>query len=345
MPQKIGLHILFWITYVLLNGVLTCINFDKFDINAFLAEFWSLPSKVFLTYYVFYIVLPYFFDNKDIPKAITLVILGLLVAVLMYRLILIQYIFPTFLSRPDGELFNVNGIVLSLFDLFVTTSAALAIKLTRMQIRIREHEQELREEKLQSELKFLRAQTNPHFLFNTLNNIYVLAWKKSADTPQAVMMLSKIMRFMLYDCRKPRIAINEEAKVIRDFIELEKLRYTERLKVHYEEHLDEPEMPIAPLLLLPFVENAFKHGAHATAGEAVIDIRMNLRKGSLVFTISNTIEDDTTPNADTDLPKDGGIGLQNVMRQLDLVYENQYKLQVGPSVDKAHYLVQLEIDL
>jgi two-component system LytT family sensor kinase len=126
------------------------------------------------------------------------------------------------------------------FDLFITVAAATTIKMIRVHYKSLEFEQELLREKLQSELNFLRAQTNPHFLFNTLNNLYVLARKKSDRTADAIMMLSKIMRFVLYDCRSPRIPVADEARIIQDYIELEKLRYNDRLRVQYEENIVPP---------------------------------------------------------------------------------------------------------
>jgi LytS/YehU family sensor histidine kinase len=192
-------------------------------------------------------------------------------------------------------------------------------------------------EKLQSELSFLRAQTNPHFLFNTLNNLYVLARKKADETPQAIMMLSKIMRFVLYECRAPLISVADEAKVIQDYIELEKLRYNDRLVVDYQEDMDDANTAIAPLLLLPFVENSFKHGASGTTGKVVIRIHLFLREADLHFMVENTIDPDTEPTASS------GIGLKNVQRQLDLLYPERYDLLTERS--DGMYKVDLKVQL
>ena len=112
--------------------------------------------------------------------------------------------------------------------------------------------------KLETELQFLKSQTNPHFLFNTLNNIYALARKKSDSTADAVMKLSKLLRFMLYESQKKFISITDEIQVLDDFIELEKIRYGEKLQLIFNKSIDNESHPIAPLILLPFVENAFK---------------------------------------------------------------------------------------
>jgi len=195
-------------------------------------------------------------------------------------------------------------------------------------------------EKLQSELSFLRAQTNPHFLFNTLNNLYVLARKKSDKTPDAIMMLSKIMRFVLYECRAPRIAVSDEAKVIQDYIELEKLRYNKRLTIDYQENMDNPLTPIAPLLLLPFVENSFKHGAGSTTGDVHILINIALKEKQLSYTVQNTVDTDVDSNS---AGTSSGIGLRNVERQLDLLYPDQHELKI--TREHGFFTADLKIDL
>ncbi|MEO6759630.1 MAG: histidine kinase, partial [Saprospiraceae bacterium] len=235
-------------------------------------------------------------------------------------------------------IFNLKGIVLTVFDLYITITSATIIKMIKLRYKSQEVEEQLIKEKLQSELSFLRAQTNPHFLFNTLNNLYVLARKKSDKTANAIMMLSKIMRFVLYDCRAPRIAVSDEAKVIQDYIELEKLRYNDRLTVRYSESLDDARVAIAPLLLLPFVENSFKHGANSTTGMAEIHINLNLVGSTLVFKVENTVENVAEPSGVS-----GGIGLKNVRRQLDLVYPQRHILTTEKAAGwfRAHLQIEL----
>ena len=247
----------------------------------------------------------------------------------MYRLvdsyILLKFFYPDLETNP----FVPVNFILALFDLFITSTAATTIKMVRVQYASAEYEKELVREKLSAELDFLRAQTNPHFLFNTLNNLYGLARKKSDRTPDAVLMLSKIMRFMLYDCRVPRIQISGELKVIKDYIELEKLRYSDRLKITYEENIDNPGALIAPLLLLPFIENSFKHGAHSSTDEAAIKIRVFLKDNQLEFSVHNTFEVDAINMARD--PKASGIGMRNEIRQLELIYPDRHTLSLTDS--------------
>jgi sensor histidine kinase YesM len=344
--QRISLHILFWVVYVPLNAVLFCllarIPLEENFQDALIGELFSLPVKLLLTYFVFYYVIPLYLDRSKLWKLLGLLLLAFGVATVLYRLEISYIYFPIFRPGESYNLFNPKGLLLTEFDLFITLAAAVTIKMIRVHYKSLEFEQELMREKLQSELSFLRAQTNPHFLFNTLNNLYVLARKKSDKTPDAIMMLSKIMRFVLYECRAPRISVTDEARIIQDYIELEKLRYSKRLTVNYQEEIDNPHTSIAPLLLLPFVENSFKHGAGGTTGDVQISIRISLHDQNLSFVVQNTLDPDAdknmVPSSDV-----GGIGLRNVERQLDLIYPDQHELRT--SREHGFFTANLKINL
>lgn len=327
--QRISLHVIFWAVYVPLNAVLNCIlqrapveeNFQF----AVIAEVFSLPVKWLLTYFVFYYVIPLYLERSKMWKLVGLLLFAFAVATVLYRLETAYIFFPIFRPGVEYNMLKPEGLLLTEFDLFITLAAAVTIKMIRVHYKSLEFEQELMREKLQSELNFLRAQTNPHFLFNTLNNLYVLARKKSDNTPDAIMMLSKIMRFVLYECRAPRIAVADEAKVVQDYIELEKLRYNKRLTVEYHEQLDDPMCQIAPLLLLPFVENSFKHGAGGTIGDVHISINITLRNKALHFFVQNTVDPDGPESGESN---SSGIGLRNVQRQLALLYPELHHLNL-----------------
>ncbi len=337
---RVAYHISFWTVYLILNSWLGSI-YNKVDLNlAFLGEAFVLPVKILLTYFVFYFIIPLYLDRDKVWKLVGLTLLAFLVASFLYRIVTAYIFFPIFEPAHSIPFWFLPGFYLTSFDLFITVAAATTIKMIRVHYKSLEFEQQLLREKLQSELNFLRAQTNPHFLFNTLNNLYVLARKKSDRTPDAIMMLSKIMRFVLYDCRTPRIPVADEAKVIQDYIELEKLRYNNRLQVQYEETIEQQGGSIAPLLLLPFVENSFKHGPSSTTGAASIAIHLKLKDNILDFEVKNTVEETERPVSSE------GIGLRNVQRQLDLIYPDRYKLSVGRNkgVYEANLQIQLEED-
>jgi len=199
---------------------------------------------------------------------------------------------------------------------------AATIKLLKARFAAQKREQQLQNEKLASELNFLKAQTNPHFLFNTLNNLYGLARKKDDNTAPSIMKLSNIMRYILYECNAPTIPIRKEIRIIEDYIELEKLRYDDRLTVAFGVAIDNWEQDIAPLILIPFVENAFKHGAGESRFDTHLKINLQLSEGQLWFQVENPRENEAVKN---------GIGLSNVKRQLELIYPDRHTLSIVPT--------------
>jgi two-component system LytT family sensor kinase len=223
-------------------------------------------------------------------------------------------------------------------DVGFVSGAAIAIRQARQQRVAQEREQTLVKEKLASELKFLRSQTNPHFLFNTMNNIYALARKKSDQTPEVVLKLSKLLRFILYETGRPFIPIGDEVMVLDDYIELEKMRYTDRLTVNFYQEIDDYQEFISPLLLLPFVENAFKHGPGQSHADAHIHIDLVVHDGMLTFSVENTKE--SSPHQ----PVNENIGLSNVKRQLELTYSD-YSLEVlsEPALFKILLSINLKV--
>jgi LytS/YehU family sensor histidine kinase len=221
-------------------------------------------------------------------------------------------------------------------DIGFVTGVALAIKFVRIQLVGKEREKNLVKEKLETELKFLRNQTNPHFLLNTLNNIFALSRRKSDDAPEAIMKLSELLRFMLYESRESLVTLGSEVKILDDYLALEKMRYTDRLSVQFKKDIDNDRYQIAPLLLLPFIENAFKHGVSETRFDSFVHIDMKVHNGNLSFRVENTHENGNG------LGNGNNIGLNNVKRQLELMYTD-YDLLLN-NVDHT-FKVHLEINL
>ena len=172
-------------------------------------------------------------------------------------------------------------------------------------------------EKQEAELNYLKSQTNPHFLFNTLNNIYSLARDKSDLAPDSIMRLSKILRFMLYETNGQYIAVEEELKIINDYISLEKLRYDNSLRVNFSHDVEDMKQSVPPLLLIPLVENAFKHGVSETRSQPFVDIHLSIQNRVLTFVIKNSAD----PSAGAEPVKEN-IGLSNLRRQLQLLYKD-----------------------
>lgn len=197
--------------------------------------------------------------------------------------------------------------------------------------------QQLRIEKQEAELNYLKSQTNPHFLFNTLNNIYSLARDKSDLAPESILRLSKILRFMLYETSGNFIAIEQELKIMNDYIALEKLRYDESLRVNFNNDIEDMKQAIPPLLLIPLVENAFKHGVSETRSQPFIDIHLSVKNRNLTFIVKNSAE----VFAEEQRVREN-IGLSNLRRQLELLYTD-YGLTVKHQ--DSIFIASLKINL
>ena len=190
---------------------------------------------------------------------------------------------------------------------------------------------------LQSELSFLKAQINPHFLFNTLNNIYVLTLKKSESAPTAVMKLSNLMRKITNDTAVDFVPFEEEEQFIRDYLDLQELRLSEKTKVNYEVTGDYSRCNIAPRILIPFIDNAFKFGVSGhTASE--IDIRLRFEGNNLHFSIKNAIHQSSGESMES-----AGVGLENSKRRLDLLYKDRYELSINHTKESYEVLLQIEL--
>jgi two-component system LytT family sensor kinase len=202
--------------------------------------------------------------------------------------------------------------------------------------KLRQAAQQLRIEKQAAELNYLRSQTNPHFLFNTLNNIYSLSRDKSDLAPESILRLSKILRFMLYETSGTFIAIEHELKIISDYIALEQLRYDDTLRINFNHNIEDMKQALPPLLLIPLVENAFKHGVSETRNHPFIDIHLSVNKRQLTLVVKNSTEPSTRENVKEN------IGLSNLRRQLELLYKD-YNLAVQQ--DTSIFTATLKINL
>jgi two-component system LytT family sensor kinase len=193
----------------------------------------------------------------------------------------------------------------------------------------------LESEKKDMELQFLKSQLNPHFLFNSLNNIYSLAYQKSDKTADAILKLSEIMRYMIYESNDSWVALNKEVEYVQSFVELQKLRFKDGASVEIKINGEIDGQQIVPLILISFVENAFKHGV---ANDPADPIRINIISNQKIlhFSVSNK-KNKTNKDAM------GGVGLNNVERRLQLLYPERYKLNIVNSA--THYTTELMLDL
>ena len=223
---------------------------------------------------------------------------------------------------------------------FLITSSSTVFKIISDWIRHQTEKRELERRSMQSELKFLKTQINPHFLFNTLNNLYALTLKKSDLAPDIVLKLSDMMRYMLYECNEKLVPLQKEIIYLQHYIDLEKLRFGNKERMHFSVEGDVKDQKIAPLILIPFVENAFKHGLKSSVQEnAYFYCYLIIENNHLEFTVINSKPE--LPVAEKD--RFGGIGLVNVQRRLNLLYPDKYTLKIKNT--KEEYSVKLTLEL
>ncbi len=220
-------------------------------------------------------------------------------------------------------------VIASAFSLLKNNYASVA-RNKELQNRILEAQLKLKEQ----ELQYLKMQIHPHFLFNTLNTIYGLSLAKNEKTSEMILQLSDLLDYILYQTRKPLVKLEEEINHIRNYINLERKRFQDALEINFYSDTISSDIELAPMLLLPFVENSFKHGK-GSDGKLAISISIKLAAEELEFRISNSLENNSEATAGE------GIGLQNIKRRLDILYENDYQLKIENDKESFSVLLRL----
>lgn len=337
---------LFWILYYILEVYLdfywSRYQFPDFKWQMRLQNSLTLELGYFLVKIPLAYSLLYLYEKVDLKLVFKyiLYILIVITAVLGHRLLTHSIIYPYIYGVTetlDGKQTSgfINGYVAfnSFMDLIFMVGLIFGIEITRQKNALKEQISQLKSEKLDQELTMLKAQINPHFLFNTLNNIYGMALKKADETPDVILQLSKIMRYNIYEAAEKNISIAKDIENIKDFVEIQKIRHRQ-LTVRFMEEIDHPSQEISPLVLIQFVENAFKHGVSESLGKAFITIDIRLKNGILTYFIENSKQENSHENSTK-------IGLKNIRRQLELLYP-KHTLRVED--EKNRYAITLTID-
>ena len=303
---------------------------------------WRLIYVLVLNFILFEYTLPYIGTKRKT------ILYNILVAILLLFIHLMLYSWGLYAWRLMGISL---GIWTSLVE-FKTTEHGVTQQMTYSvmslfffgilrhifnYIKLKQVAQQLRITSQQAELNYLKSQTNPHFLFNTLNNIYSLARDKSDLAPESIMRLSKILRFMLYETSGAYIAIEDEVKIIDDYIALERLRYDESLRVNFNHDIEDMKQALPPLLLVPLVENAFKHGVSETRSRPFVGIHLSVNNRQLTFEVKNSTEDFSGEHGVKE-----NIGLSNLRRQLELLYKD---FQLAVHQGRSEFNATLKINL
>ncbi|QTD37035.1 sensor histidine kinase [Polaribacter batillariae] len=336
-------HVIFWFIYFLFNTFRWGRYFNDF-MYSFKTNLIGFPIHIFLAYLNIYYLMPKFVFKRKYKTYILLVIIALL-AMVFLKFNLTYYLISNDVW-PEGpkqiNRFTMDyAIDMMIGELYVVTFVT-AIKITMDWIKEHKRLMDLEKVQLETELLFLRSQVSPHFFFNTLNNIYSLAIEKSEKTPKIILKLSELMRYILYETSNKRQSLEKEILCIQNYIELERMRHGELLEVNMDMIGDIRGKKIAPILLLSFVENAFKHGIDKNITKVSLDIRFKVEKNLLYFKIANPTPAVSTYQKNKIIPNFGGIGLTNVKKRLELGYRKEdYDLSI--KTKNNLFIVKLKI--
>ena len=335
--QIILIHIIFWLCYTVLpflplifpDRSVSKVDYSYSFANAFLN---------FINFYLcYFITKPDVIRRNNLFRNISIFILFMCLFTFIRYYFTLGVYFITDIPL-DGISLRMPVFISEFLNTLGFSFVPITIKFTIDWFQSEKLKTELINEKQASELAQLRSQINPHFLFNTLNNIYSLVYKKSDDAPEAIMKLSDIMRYMLYEAANEKVLLNKEIAYLKSYIELQSIRLHDPEFVEFTSEVNENTQTLSPMLFIPFIENAFKHGAKNVQSPG-IKINLIYKDSKLILTVSNFMKNDINSSGDTV----GGIGLHNVRRRLTLLYPDSHILEIKQN--NYMFYVSLELTL
>ncbi|MCB0572662.1 MAG: histidine kinase [Phaeodactylibacter sp.] len=303
-------------------------EFRRYVIKVFPVSLTNIPLFFLNTEWL----APKFLRKKGIP-AYLLALLVLIVVFTCLQILMREWLLPDSGHHP----WNRHLFITSIFVLLVTAIGTAYSLITGLAGQEKARQEE-RQERLQSELAFLRSQISPHFIFNILNSIVYLIRIRSAQAETVTIKLSELMRYMLYESANAQVPLEKEAEYLKNYIELQKLRFEDDVEVRFKAEGNAQGQLIEPMLMIPFVENAFKHGV-GLIRHPVIDINLALDEEKLTFCVKNK----AGPDMQEDKDSSSGIGLRNVKRRLELLYPTSHRLRLEK--DGEWFVAELELKL
>lgn len=353
---RIKRHILFWILWGLYFGVLHAANpFLEPESSYFRRTEFAIPEsflfiipQIIVAYLILFFVLPMYTKKGKIVQPIFWGLVSWFACGAL-NLFMVQKINPVILEwlLPDELLVNTQrapdvsyfmAIMATWKGALSGTAFVVGIHYIKQWYLKEQRNLQLQKENTEAQLQLLTAQVHPHFLFNSLNNIYSQALNESPKSSNMIMGLSDLLRYILYEGRKPLVPLDKELQMILEYINLEKIRYGNKLDLHYLVTDKTTGIYIAPLLLLPFIENCFKHGASTLLKDPWINLTIEVKNATLVMKLMNGKK-----NANVISQNKKGIGINNVRQRLELLYKDKYDLQIREEEDV--FIVDLKVDL
>lgn len=336
-PQKRWVfHLLFWVSILVMFTGIDVSEYSNDWQRLLVSNALALPVMMLATYTTLYLILPIFLKRKAYLKFLISFFFAALAFGLLQRAMAQYVIFPMVWGESLNHGFWVfYKIAFNIINIYVVVLAAVAIKLLKIALQNEYARQLLEKEKLKAELNFLKSQIHPHFLFNTLNNLYALTLTNSTKAPEVVLKLSNLLDYMLFESNVSTVALSKEISLINNYISLEKLRYGDTLEVRFNFSIDSMERAIAPLLLLPFVEFAFRQSLVDNAAATWIQINLNIDKDILTLKVENEKK--------SEIGKADYEAFKNVKRRLKLLYPEKYQLHISETT--TTHLIELELKI
>lgn len=313
--------------------VLVFYSIDRREPEITVQEIAFYLNYVFFTFFISFYLLPKFYYKKKYLQFSIGVLLAVTLVILVEEMFLESIFYPDTRGKVFGGLFNTLAQVLPVMAIlsgfkFAWDASGKQREVDQLKLAVQE-----------SELQFLKTQINPHFLFNNLNNLYSYAIENSPKTPDIILELSGVLRYMLYECREKYVLLTKEVEQMENYVKLSEMQIEERGTVNFSSKNIQPNFKIAPLILMVFIENAFKHSTASQSENISIDISLELSdNGKLNFNCKNSFQ----PQSNTDNIANG-IGLENVKKRLKLLYPDAHKLDIQKN--QTHYKVNLKLDL
>lgn len=339
--KNLWVHLSFWCVYLSFNFYQISVfqrRIDGFD--------WGKGTLIIATHFIltviiaylnYFFFLPRFLERKRWFQYLAEFIVPFIIIVAL-RVFVQRYIIDGYTHQERYFYSSTFVVQTAVITLFITIFISL-LRFVSEWFEMEAIKKEVETEKLTAELNFLKTQINPHFLFNTLNNLYYLAYSKSENTTEVISKLSQVMRYMIYDANHERVLLEKEIEYMQNYIGLERLRLNNQIPINFDIKGNTMGVEIAPLILITFLENAFKHGVTSNNPEAWVNISIRVENDRLHYSVENS----KAKNALQDNGGKSGIGLTNVRRRLELVYPAKHTLKVE---DTAHrYYIELQITL
>ncbi|MBP6812053.1 MAG: histidine kinase [Saprospiraceae bacterium] len=338
MKFKIGtisIHLLFWLLYIVSEYFANLMHLRTGEnLRFFRSMLLSLPILIISTYFIALYAVPRFLKTE---RWGLFILISIVVAIFVFygRVKWLELL--NYFQGYSGKV-PVTKVLSNVIRDYAIIALAVCIYIIGDYRRERKANLELVKSKAEAEIKLLKGQLHPHFLFNSLNNLYSLALIKSDLTADSILKLTELLDYLVYRANMDKVPLSKEVQLLNNYIGLEQLRYEDHLRIETDIVVQNDALKVAPLLLLPFAENCFKHGGPDKDGLFWVDIQLYADDEKLVFQISNSKKNGQERNKHT-----GGLGLQNIRQRLSLLYPGRHELKIDNQPDA--YKVRLEIKI